>query len=121
MNHITLFGRLGADPETKQTGGDDLHTFRLATSRTWKDKKGDKQEATQWHNCKVWGKLGNVLSYVKKGDQLLVNGEIEYSENDGKYYTNINVRSIFLVGSSKTNDKPNNATVRDDGDSDLPF
>jgi single-strand DNA-binding protein len=104
-----LIGNLGNDPEVRSTtGGNRVATFSLATSRTWNDQSGTKQEKTEWHRCVVWNTKGSQLAdivekYVKKGDKLYVEGRIEYrqwQDKDGqtRYSTEINVRELLMLG-----------------------
>jgi len=102
MNKLIIMGNLGKDPEAKQaSNGNSFCTFSVATSESWKDKTtGDKQTKTQWHNCISYGKQSEVIcNYFKKGSKILVVGAVEYSEKDGKYFTNINVREFSFVDS----------------------
>lgn len=107
MNVTFLLGRLGADPETKTLGDTSITTFSVATSKTWTDKSGEKQEKTEWHNCKAWGKQGEVIAkYFTKGKPIQVMGEIEYrtwDKEDGSkgYGTDIKVNSFEFVPSTK--------------------
>jgi single-strand DNA-binding protein len=109
LNKVTLIGNLGNDPEVRSTtGGNRVATFSLATSRTWNDAAGSKQEKTEWHRCVVWNTKGSQLAdivekYVKKGDKLYVEGRIEYrqwQDKDGqtRYSTEINVRELIMIG-----------------------
>lgn len=109
LNKVTLIGNLGNDPEVRSTtGGNRVATFSLATSRTWNDASGQKQEKTEWHRCVVWNTKGSQLAdivekYVKKGDKLYVEGRIEYrqwQDKDGqtRYSTEINVREMIMLG-----------------------
>lgn len=109
LNKVTLIGNLGNDPEVRSTtGGNRVATFSLATSRTWNDAAGAKQEKTEWHRCVVWNTKGSALAdivekYVKKGDKLYVEGRIEYrqwQDKDGqtRYSTEINVRELIMIG-----------------------
>lgn len=109
LNKVTLIGNLGSDPEIRSTpGGGRVAQFSLATSRTWNDQNGGKQEKTEWHRCVVWNSKGSQLAdivekYVKKGEKLYVEGRIEYrqwQDKDGqtKYSTEINVRELLLLG-----------------------
>ena len=83
LNKVTLIGNLGNDPEVRSTtGGNRVATFSLATSRSWNDAGGAKQEKTEWHRCVVWNTKSSQLAdivekYVKKGDKLYVEGRIE--------------------------------------------
>jgi single-strand DNA-binding protein len=109
LNKVTLIGNLGSDPEIRATpGGNRVAQFSLATSRTWNDQNGVRQEKTEWHRCVVWNTKGSSLAdiverYVKKGDKLYVEGRIEYrqwQDKDGqtRYSTEINVRELILLG-----------------------
>ena len=76
LNKVVLIGNLGNDPEVRSTtGGNRVATFSLATSRSWNDASGSKQEKTEWHRCVVWNTKSSQLAdiverYVKKGDKL---------------------------------------------------
>ena len=109
LNKVVLIGNLGNDPEVRSTtGGNRVATFSLATSRSWNDQSGVKQEKTEWHRCVVWNTKGSQLAdiverYVKKGDKLYVEGRIEYrqwqdKENQTRYSTEINVREMIMLG-----------------------
>ena len=82
LNKVTLIGNLGNDPEVRSTtGGNRVATFSLATSRSWNDAGGAKQEKTEWHRCVVWNTKNSQLAdivekYVKKGDKIYVEGRI---------------------------------------------
>src|SRR3954470_7130557 len=106
-----LIGNLGNDPEVRSTtGGNRVATFSLATSRSWNDAAGAKQEKTEWHRCVVWNtkwsQLADIVEkYVKKGDKLYVEGRIEYrqwqdKDNQTRYSTEINVRELIMLGGS---------------------
>ena len=110
LNKVTLIGNLGNDPEVRSTtGGNRVATFSLATSRSWNDQSGNRQEKTEWHRCVVWNTTGSQLAdivekYVRKGDKLYVEGRIEYrqwQDKDGqtRYSTEINVRELIMLGS----------------------
>ena len=56
VNKVILLGRLGQDPELKYTpGGSAVCNFSMATTESWTDKQGQKQEKTEWHRIVVWG------------------------------------------------------------------
>jgi single-strand DNA-binding protein len=112
LNKVTLIGNLGNDPEVRSTtGGNRVATFSLATSRSWNDASGSKQEKTEWHRCVVWNTKSSQLAdivekYVKKGDKLYVEGRIEYrqwQDKDGqtRYSTEINVRELIMLGGGR--------------------
>ena len=110
LNKAILIGNVGGEPEIRTVGtGSRVAQFSLATSRTWNDQSGAKQEKTEWHRCVVWnngrgtGLVDVVEKYVKKGEKIYVEGEIEYrqwQDKDGqtRYTTEIKVRELMLLG-----------------------
>src|ERR1043165_8962257 len=112
LNKVTLIGNRGNDPGVRSTnGGNRVATFSLATSRSWNDVAGTKQEKTEWHRCVVWNSKGSSLAdvvekYVHKGDKLYVEGRIEYrqwtdKEGQTRYSTEINVRELIMLGGGR--------------------
>ncbi|MDQ3673457.1 MAG: single-stranded DNA-binding protein [Gemmatimonadota bacterium] len=112
LNKVMLIGNLGSDPEVRSTtGGGRVANFSLATSRTWNNASGEKQEKTEWHRCMVWntknGKLADIVEqYLKKGHKVFVEGSIEYrqwqdKENQTRYSTEINVRELVMLGGGR--------------------
>lgn len=100
LNQITLIGNVGRDPEVKTLpSGDLVANFSLATSETWKDKSGEKQERTEWHKIDAFGKLAEIVqSYVSKGSKLFVQGQLVYDEwadKDGNKRTAAKVKLGF--------------------------
>ena len=98
LNKVLLIGRLGADPEIKQTqGGKGFASLSVATSESWKDKNsGEKKEKTEWHRVVIFneGLVNVVKQYLKKGAQIYVEGQLttnKYTDNSGqeKYSTQI--------------------------------
>ena len=95
LNKAMLYGNLTRDPESRALpSGSQVVTFGLATNRTYKDKDGRKQEATEFHNIVAFGKPGELIAqYMKKGRPLFVEGRIQTRswESDGqkKYRTEI--------------------------------
>ena len=69
VNKVILLGNLGRDPEVRSTpAGQSVASFSIATSRRWKDRDGNKQEQTEWHNIVVWGKAAEIAGqYLTKG------------------------------------------------------
>ena len=109
LNKAILIGNVGSDPEVRAVGsGGRVASFSLATGRQWTDASGAKQEKTEWHKCVVWnnkaGSLADVVEkYVKKGERVYVEGEIEYrqwqdKEGQTRYTTEIKVRELMLLG-----------------------
>ena len=118
MNRVQLFGNVGKDPEIKTfDGGKKLAKFSLATQSGYKDKDGNK--VTQWHSIVFFDKLAELVEkYVKKGNQLIVEGEIryeKYTDKEGvvKNFTQINGNSLHFVGKSeqKQDVKPENQSA----------
>src|SRR3954451_22491643 len=105
LNKAMLIGNVGQDPEIRTIpNGARVAQFSVATSRRWNDKSGQQQEKTEWHRIVVWEKLVDIIErYVKKGDRIYVEGEIEYrqyQDKDGvtKYTTEIRAREVVLLG-----------------------
>ncbi len=108
LNKAMIIGRLGRDPEVRYTqGGQAVASFSVATDHKWTNKSGEKQEKTEWHRIKAWGKLAELAGeYLAKGRQVYVEGRIEtseYTDKDGvkKYSTEINAETIQFLDSGK--------------------
>ncbi|HOW53441.1 MAG TPA: single-stranded DNA-binding protein [Syntrophorhabdaceae bacterium] len=86
LNKVLLMGRLGADPELRYTAdGTPVATFRMATSESYKDKSGVKQERTEWHSIVAWRKLAEITGeYLKKGRLVYIEGRIQSREYEGR-------------------------------------
>ena len=108
VNKVIILGRLGADPELRSSpSGVTTCNLSIATSINWTDKNsGDKKEKTEWHRVVFFGRPAEVIDqYMKKGQQLYVEGRLETSkyEKDGieRFSTNIIGESFnFISGSS---------------------
>jgi single-strand DNA-binding protein len=105
LNKAMLIGRLGKDPEVRYTkSGDPVASFSLATDDNWKDKQGNRQERTEWHNIVAWGKLADFAqNYLKKGRQVYVEGRIQtrdWTDNQSvkHYKTEVVANSIRFIG-----------------------
>src|SRR5215216_1933359 len=106
VNKVILIGNLGADPETRYLpSGDAVANIRIATTDTWKDKSGEKQEHTEWHRVAFFGKLAEIAGeYLKKGSQVYVEGRLQtrkWQDKDGndKYTTEIIADRMQMLGS----------------------
>ena len=79
VNKVILIGNVGRDPEIVTfDNGNKVANLSLATSERWTNKSGEKQEATEWHNLAVFGKLADIVEkWVKKGQQLYIEGKIK--------------------------------------------
>ena len=108
LNKIMLIGRLGKDPEVRYSnGGDPVATFSLATSENWTDKRGEKQERTEWHNIVAWRRLAEICQqYLKKGSKVYIEGRIETrswddaSTGQKKYMTEIIADQMIMLDSA---------------------
>lgn len=78
VNKVILIGNLGQDPDLKYTpSGTAVATLSVATSRSWKDKDGQKQDETEWHRVIVWDKAAEFCgNYLKKGGKVYVEGRL---------------------------------------------
>lgn len=149
VNKVILVGRLGKDPETRyMTNGEAVTNATLATSENWKDKSGEKQERTEWHNLVFYRRLAEIAGeYLKKGSQIYVEGKLQTrkwqtKEGQDRYTTEIIVNEMQMLGSKSGGggnfevvDKPaasastpttsNSAPVKSGGfdnfDDDIPF
>jgi single-strand DNA-binding protein len=105
VNKVILVGNLGADPEVRYLpSGEAVVNLRLATTDSWKDKDGQKQESTEWHRVSYFGRQAEVCGqYLKKGSQIYVEGSIrtrKYTDKDGaeKYATEIRGDRMQMLG-----------------------
>jgi single-strand DNA-binding protein len=104
LNRATILGNLGADPELRVTGGGKaVCRMRVATSDSYLDGQGQRQETTEWHTCSLWGKRGEAVArMLKKGDRVYLEGKLRTSEyeKDGvkRYTTEIVVLNVVLCG-----------------------
>ncbi len=105
VNKVILVGRLGKDPETRyMTSGEAVANVSLATSENYKDKNGEKQERTEWHNLVFYRRLAEIAGeYLKKGAQIYVEGRIQtrkWQDKEGKdrYTTEIIVNEMQMLG-----------------------
>ncbi|KAB2838300.1 MAG: single-stranded DNA-binding protein, partial [Burkholderiales bacterium] len=79
INKVILIGNLGRDPEVRYLpNGDAVTNISVATTDTWKDKEGNKQEKTEWHRVTFYRRLAEIAGeYLKKGSQIYVEGRLE--------------------------------------------
>ena len=106
VNKVILVGNLGRDPETRyMPDGAAITNISIATTATWKDKSGEKQEQTEWHRVAFFGKLAEIAGeYLKKGSQVYVEGKLrtrKWQDKDGveKYTTEVLADSMQMLGS----------------------
>lgn len=124
MNKVILIGRVGKDPETRSVNDKTVANITLATSKNYKNSTGERVTNTEWHRLTAWSPIADIFEkYVKKGDQIAVEGEIQtrsYDDNDGvkRHVTEIMVRNLELLGGKKSDGK--SETKNSDQDQ-LPF
>ncbi len=88
LNKVTLIGHLGRDPEVRyMPNGDAVCNFSIATSESWKDQSGQRQEKTEWHAITLYRKLAEIAGqYLKKGSLIYLEGKIQsrkYTDKQG--------------------------------------
>jgi single-strand DNA-binding protein len=110
MKVITIAGNVGKDAEVRNTqSGQSVTGFTVAVT--------DRQKATTWFDVAMWGKRGEAISgYVRKGDKIVVTGELGTREHNGKTYLTVNAADVTLMG-GKREDGPH----RDDTLSQKPI
>lgn len=142
VNKAILIGNLGKDPDVRYSpDGSAITNITLATTETWKDKSGEKQEKTEWHRVAFFGKLAEIAGeYLKKGSQVYVEGRIQtrkWQDKDGqdRYTTEIVADKMQMLGSRgnsfEVTDSPQESRAQrpaqqpkggfDDMDDDIPF
>ena len=106
VNKVILIGNLGRDPEVRyMPSGDAVANISIATTETWKDKNGEKQEKTEWHRVAMFGKTAEVAGeYLKKGSQVYIEGRLEtrkWTDKEGqeRYTTEIRADRMQMLGS----------------------
>jgi len=121
VNKVILVGNVGQDPEVKYTpSGTPVANFSLATNERFKDRSGEWQDRTEWHNVVAWQRLAEIIGeHVKKGSKLYIEGKLETSSWDDRqsggkrYRTEIIARDIVLLGPHE--DVENNGNAKRNG------
>jgi single-strand DNA-binding protein len=138
LNRVTLLGNLGADPEFRTTpNGTPVASFRMATTETFKDKNGEWQDLTEWHNVSLWNRLAEIArDYLRKGSKVYIEGRLRtrsYEDKDKttKYFTEVVANNLILLtpkdGHSETDsdksyiDENVVASVNEPMEDDVPF
>ena len=106
VNKVILIGNLGRDPEVRyMPSGDAVANISIATTETWKDKNGEKQEQTEWHRVALFGKTAEIAGeYLKKGSQVYIEGRLQtrkWTDKEGqeRYTTEIRADRMQMLGS----------------------
>lgn len=104
LNRATILGRLTQDPEVRTTpNGKSVASLTVATNRVWTDGSGTKQENTEFHNCVLWGRLGEIAGqYLAKGRRVYAEGRIEtrdWTGQDGvkRYRTELIIDNMIML------------------------
>jgi single-strand DNA-binding protein len=131
VNKVIVLGNLGKDPELRHLpNGDAVCNFSLATTESWKDKEGNKQDKTEWHNVVIFRKLAEIAGeYLKKGRPVYIEGRLQtrkWQDKEGKdrYTTEIVADQMQMLGSrdeAKEVAKTPALANFDDMESDIPF
>lgn len=112
INKVILVGNLGKDPEVRYLeGGIAVANFPVATTESFRDKNGNKQEQTEWHQIVLWRKLAEVAEkYLRKGQQVYLEGKIRsrsWEDKDGnKRYTTEIFGDVLTILSRPQTDNP---------------
>ena len=109
VNKVILVGTLGKDPEVRYSqAGAAMTSISVATNESWKDKvTGEKQERTEWHRVKMFGRLAEIAGeYLKKGRQVYIEGSLrtdKYTDKSGveKYSTDIIASEMQMLGGNE--------------------
>lgn len=141
INKVILIGNLGRDPEVRYTAdGTAIANLTIATSESWKDQEGNKQEKVEWHRIVVFKKLAEICGeYLSKGSKIYIQGKLRTrkwtDKNTGaeKYSTEIHADEMQMLdsrgGDEKQQEKKSDdvskqkeaAQATDDFDDDIPF
>jgi single-strand DNA-binding protein len=107
-NKVLLIGHIGINPEIKNlASGKKIAKFTMATNESFKNSKGEKVEDTQWHNLVAWDKKADIIeTYLQQGNEVAIEGKLtnkSYEDKDGnkRYFTEIVVNEILMLGSKK--------------------
>ena len=131
VNKVIVLGNLGKDPDVRHLpNGDAVCNFSLATTESWKDKNGQKQDKTEWHNIVLFRKLAEIAGeYLKKGRPAYIEGRLQtrkWTDKEGKerYTTEIIGEQMQMLG-GKDDAKPTAPEAPkadfDDMENDIPF
>lgn len=134
VNKVILIGNLGRDPELRYTpGGQAVASFPIATTSRWRDRNGQNQERTDWHNIVAWGRNAEIANeYLKKGSPVYIEGRLQtrsWEDRDGnkRYTTEIVTRQMQLLGRPAPEEgeapppEPEMPEAPSGGEDDLPF
>lgn len=139
VNKVFLLGNLGRDPEIRSTpSGQAVTTLRLATNRQWRDREGNKQEQTEWHDVVLWGRQAEIAGqYLTKGRKIFVEGRLQTrswedrQSGEKRYRTEVVCENFQMLGGRGDSFDSSGADPRESGpsqqapampeDDDIPF
>ena len=130
LNNVQLIGNVGNDPDVRYldregTGNQKFATFKVATTKRFRDRNNEQHEQTQWHTCTCFGNIADVVEkYIKKGSSVFVSGELSYrkwQDKDGldHYSTEIKLFTVQMLD-KRQKDAPEIVT-NDKEPGDFPF
>lgn len=98
LNRAQIVGNVTRDVEMRYTpNGQAVCSFSVATNRRWRDKEGNNQEQTEFHNVVAWGKVAEIISqYVKKGHKIYIEGRLQTRNWEGQDGTKRNRTEIVM-------------------------
>jgi single-strand DNA-binding protein len=116
VNKVIIVGNLGKDPEMRYTQNNTAVTnFTVATTDTWNDRNGEKQEKTEWHRVVTWGRLAEICGqYLQKGKQVYIEGRLQtrdWEDQSGnkRYTTEIVANTMQMLGRAGDSPQRQNA------------
>lgn len=134
VNKVILVGNLGRDPETRQTqDGKPICNMTVATSETWKDRSGQRQERTEWHRVVIFNEhlAGIAQQYLRKGSKVYLEGQLQtrkWTDSSGveKYSTEVVLQNFkgelqMLDSKQDHNSGPEQNAPSNDLDDEIPF
>ncbi len=109
LNRMTAIGNLGADPEMRYTpNGDPVTTFRMAVSRSYNTREGERREETEWFSVVAWRQLAEHCNqYLSKGQKVYVDGRLQtrqWEARDGTTRTTVEIVAQNVVFLSRPNE-----------------
>ena len=120
LNKVMLIGRLGRDPEIRYTqSGNAVASFSIATSEFWRDKQGQRQERTEWHDIVAWDRLADqAQSFLRKGSMVYIEGKLqtrnwEDQQGQKKYRTEVVANQMRFLDSRENSERSSSSV--DDG------
>ena len=112
LNRVMLIGNLGKDPEVRYTqSGTAVASFSLATAERFKNKAGDWEDRTEWHNITLWGRLAEIAGeYLTKGKMVYIEGRLQtrkWQDKEGRdrYTTEVVGEKLLMLGGKGDGDR----------------